>query len=60
MVIRAAQGLPLLLLAPIFQQMPGAQGRDHPTIRGAGHFIQEDAGEELADHIVRFLQQSAG
>ena len=25
------------------------------TIPGAGHFIQEDAGEEVADHIVRWL-----
>ena len=37
------------------QQMRGAQGIDHPTIHGAGHFLQEDAGEELAHHIVRFL-----
>lgn len=43
-------------MAPIFrQQMRGAQGVEHPTIHGAGHFLQEDAGEELAEHIVRFL-----
>ncbi|TGD90061.1 alpha/beta fold hydrolase [Mycolicibacterium sp. CH28] len=42
-------------MAPIFQQMPGAAGIDHPTVHGAGHFIQEDAGPELAGHIVRFL-----
>jgi len=36
-------------------QMRGAQGIDHPTIHGAGHFLQEDAGEELAHHIVGFL-----
>jgi haloalkane dehalogenase len=43
-------------MAPIFrQQMRGAQGIDHPTIHGAGHFLQEDAGDELAQHIVRFL-----
>lgn len=29
---------------------------DHPVIQGAGHFLQEDAGEELAIHIVTFLQ----
>jgi haloalkane dehalogenase len=33
----------------------GAQGIDHPVITNAGHFLQEDAGEELAETIVRFL-----
>jgi haloalkane dehalogenase len=33
-------------MAPILhRQIPGAHGRDHPTITGAGHFLQEDAGE---------------
>ena len=45
-------------MAAIFQrEMRGAQGVDHPTIRGAGHFLQEDAGEELANHIVAFLRR---
>jgi haloalkane dehalogenase len=44
-------------MGPIFRQhMRGAQGIEHPTIHGAGHFIQEDAGEELAGHIVNFLR----
>ncbi len=43
-------------MAPIFQgQMPGARGLEHPTIRNAGHFLQEDAGEDLASAIVGFL-----
>jgi haloalkane dehalogenase len=45
-------------MAAIFQrEMRGAQGIDHPTIPGAGHFLQEDAGEELANHIVEFLRR---
>jgi haloalkane dehalogenase len=36
--------------------MAGAQGRDHPIIAGAGHFLQEDAGEELARHVVAFVR----
>jgi haloalkane dehalogenase len=44
-------------MAAIFkQEMRGAQGIDHPVIPGAGHFLQQDAGEELAKHIVDFLR----
>ncbi|MTE16170.1 haloalkane dehalogenase [Nocardia aurantiaca] len=44
-------------MAPIFQrEMRGAHGHDHPVIRDAGHFLQEDAGEELANQIVGFLR----
>jgi haloalkane dehalogenase len=43
-------------MAPIFaSQMRGAQGIEHPTVHDAGHFLQEDAGEELAEAIVQFL-----
>lgn len=43
-------------MGPILrEQMRGARGVDHPTIRDAGHFLQEDAGEELAEAIVGFL-----
>jgi len=41
----------------IFQRLiPGAQSQPHTTIRGAGHFLQEDKGEELAGVVVKFLQ----
>ena len=36
-------------------RIPGAAGQPHRTIVRAGHFIQEDAGEELAYEIVRFM-----
>jgi haloalkane dehalogenase len=43
-------------MAPILQSvLPGARGREHPVIGNAGHFLQEDAGEELAAHIVQFI-----
>lgn len=38
------------------QRLPGARGRDHPVITGAGHFLQEDAGPELARHVVEFVR----
>lgn len=40
----------------VFQQrVPGAKDRDHVTIEGAGHFLQEDAGEQLAEVIAKFV-----
>jgi haloalkane dehalogenase len=34
---------------PIFQaRIPGAKGQPHTEIKRAGHFVQEEAGEELA------------
>jgi haloalkane dehalogenase len=47
-------------MRPILEAvMPGAQGRAHPTIAGAGHFLQEDAGPELAAHIVDFIADTS-
>jgi haloalkane dehalogenase len=46
-------------MAPILQaMMAGAAGREHPTLAGAGHFLQEDAGAELAAHVVSFMQST--
>ena len=36
-------------------QVPGAAGRDHTTIAGGGHFLQEDKGEDLARTVVAFV-----
>ncbi len=36
----------------VFQErVPGARNKEHPTIQGAGHFLQEDAGEQLGRTI---------
>lgn len=40
----------------VFQRdVPGAKGQKHTTIVGAGHFLQEQKGEELAKVIVNFI-----
>jgi haloalkane dehalogenase len=35
--------------------VPGAKGRDHVTIEGGGHFLQEDEGPELARVVADFV-----
>ena len=43
-------------MAGIFKTaIPGAQGLDHPTIEGAGHFLQEDGGVRLGEAIAAFV-----
>ena len=43
-------------MAPILKRaIPGAAGLDHPVLTGAGHFLQEDAGDRLAAEIVAFI-----
>ncbi|HEX6489358.1 MAG TPA: haloalkane dehalogenase [Candidatus Dormibacteraeota bacterium] len=39
---------------PFIKLIPGAQRSEHITIEGAGHFLQEDAGEEVGAAIVHF------
>lgn len=41
--------------APFLAKIPGAQGRPHTTVEGAGHFLQEDKGPELARIIADFI-----
>jgi haloalkane dehalogenase len=36
------------------QHIPGAKGQPHERF-DAGHFIQEDIGETLADRVIRFI-----
>lgn len=41
----------------ILQKMiPGTKGQQHEIITGAGHFLQEDKGEEWAEKIVAFIK----
>lgn len=36
--------------------VPGAQGQPHRTIKGAGHFLQEDAPEELTEAVLELIK----
>jgi haloalkane dehalogenase len=38
------------------ERIPGARGQPHVTIRDAGHFLQEDRGEELARVVADFVR----
>ena len=41
------------------RRVPGAQHCEHVTIRNAGHFLQEDKGEELAEVLIGFCEATA-
>jgi haloalkane dehalogenase len=44
-------------MAPVLKDtVPGAAGLEHPVIAGAGHFLQEDAGERLGAVIAGFVR----
>ncbi|HZJ07386.1 MAG TPA: haloalkane dehalogenase [Nocardioidaceae bacterium] len=46
-------------MAPLLSgTVPGAEGIEHPVIEGAGHFLQEDAGDRLGAAIARFVAES--
>jgi haloalkane dehalogenase len=38
--------------------VPGAKGQPHAVTRGAGHFLQEDKGAEVAAALVAFVNSS--
>ena len=40
------------------QVIPGAKDQPHTTIVGAGHFLQEDRGEEMAQVVVDFIDRT--
>ncbi len=39
-------------------EIPGAKGQKHGTIKGAGHFLQEQAPEELSHMIIGFIKDN--
>ena len=39
-------------------RVPGAHGQPHATIHGAGHFLQEDAPEQLVALIADFIERT--
>jgi haloalkane dehalogenase len=43
----------------VFQKrVPGAGGMPHRVITGAGHFVQEQRGEELGEIVARFVRDT--
>ncbi|MFQ5698613.1 MAG: hypothetical protein ACE5IL_10055, partial [Myxococcota bacterium] len=40
------------------ERIPGARNQSHVTIRGAGHFLQEDRPEEVAQTVLRFIEKT--
>ena len=41
----------------VFKKLiPGAAGQPHIIIENAGHFLQEDKGEELAEVLLKFIE----
>ena len=44
--------------AVLRDRIPGAAGQPHTTIRDAGHFLQEDKGEELAKVVADFVART--
>ncbi len=41
---------------PFQKLLPGAEGQPHAIIEGAGHFLQEDKGGELAARMIDWLK----
>jgi haloalkane dehalogenase len=43
---------------PMREKIPGAAGQPHTTMKGGGHFVQEDRGEDLARVVADFIKQT--
>jgi haloalkane dehalogenase len=44
--------------APFLKLVPGTRDQPHTTIEGAGHFVQEDAGPELATIVADLIERT--
>ena len=44
--------------AVIQKLIPGCKGQPHTTLRGGGHFIQEDEPEQIVRYINKFFRES--
>jgi haloalkane dehalogenase len=44
----------------IIDRIPGAKGQPHTIIKGGGHFLQEDAPEELTRLMIDFIAATGG
>jgi haloalkane dehalogenase len=40
------------------ESVPGAMGQRHTILKGAGHFLQDDAGPELAAVVIGFMRDN--
>jgi haloalkane dehalogenase len=43
---------------PFIARVPAAKNRNHPVIKGGGHFLQEGRGSELAALIAAFINET--
>lgn len=41
----------------LIQRIPGTKGQPHTIIKDGGHFLQEDQGPVIAEHINEFIHQ---
>jgi haloalkane dehalogenase len=44
--------------AAFLAEIPGAKDQPHTTIKGGGHFLQEDRGPELAAVVIDFISNT--
>ena len=40
---------------PFLERVPGTKGQPHSVVPG-GHFLQEDSGAQLADHLINWMR----
>ena len=40
------------------ESVPGAKGQKHTILEGAGHFLQDDVGEQLAAVVIQFVRDN--